>query len=175
MQAALYWRFIYNRSLAPRLSLKCDIKPYQRAPDWAVNCSMTIRWEERMAVSQNEIEIGKVCHKVGRHVNQHYDSRTHWGLASACQHYTSFEKMWSLIGSEKIKISIGGNDVVLGRWIKAAKERKPVCSCCSCLLAAAWLQKKKGNKRNREGVRERETERRQSDSVLSCTTPTLSL
>lgn len=133
---------------------------------------MTIRWEERMAVSQNEIEIRKVCHEVGRHVNQHYDSRTHWGLASACQHYTSFEKMWSLIGSEKRKISIGGNDVVLGRWIKAAKERKPVCSCCSCLLAAAWLQKKKEIKERGRGW---EKERLREGRVTVCSAAQLPL
>lgn len=51
---------------------------------------------------------------------------------------------------------MGGNYVLLGRWIKAAKERKPVCSCCSCLLAAAWLQKKRRKEKKEGGGCEKE-------------------
>lgn len=31
------------------------------------------------------------CHKIWRHVNQHYDGRAVFVGASACQHYNSFE------------------------------------------------------------------------------------
>lgn len=45
-----------------------------------------------------------------------------------------------------------------GSWMKAAWECKPFCSCCSCLLAAVWLKKKRGTER-KERKKEWKSER----------------
>lgn len=70
-----------------------------------------------------------------RHVKPHFDGKSDWGALNRYKHWLT----------EKNK-NADGNDLHLERWI-TAKDRKPVCPCCSCLLAAARLQKKKGKKK----------------------------
>lgn len=53
-----------------------NYKPYERGPGRAVNVFTVFSGEERMIMYERERKPCEVRHKIWRHVNQHYDSRT---------------------------------------------------------------------------------------------------
>jgi len=114
---------------------------------------MTCRWEEKMIVYEHESETGRfVTRSGGMWIYMMTAEQNVFGP-------TVSEKAWSWIRSQKNKSPKWRNGVVSGRWMKAA--RKPVCSCCSCLLAAAWLpgRKPRKEKKERGGERKRDWEK----------------
>ncbi len=94
IQEVLHWKFIYNLSLALRLTLKCEQQPLQTLPRRTRLSSKSFQdievRRENGCVEERE-RNWEDCHKIWRHVNQHYDRRIDCGLASAWQHYTAFE------------------------------------------------------------------------------------